>query len=194
MRLRWKERLCALLLIASFGACESARVGYDYDRRTNFNAYHTYEWIPGNQERTGDARIDNSAVDMRIRIAVAAQLRLKGYTEPVNGPPDFYVAYHVGLKDMAPNVSSQYYSPGMAGRPFTHSVDSRSAGGAHVTTPDGQPSLTGTLLVDIIDVPSNTLVWRGTAAGMVDPDLSSQERDERIRTIVHEMFTHFPPH
>jgi hypothetical protein len=54
--------------------------------------------------------------------------------------------------------------------------------------------MTGTLLVDIIDVPSNTLVWRGTAAGMVDPGLSSHQRDERIRTIVDEMFTHFPPH
>ena len=118
MRMSWKERFCALLLIASLGACETAKVGYDYDRRINFQAYRTYEWMPGDQERTGDRRIDNAAVDIRIRLAVAAQLRLKGYSEPVSGPPDFYVAYHVGLKDVAPDVSSQYYSPGMAGEAF----------------------------------------------------------------------------
>lgn len=193
MRMSSKERFCALLLIASLGACETAKVGYDYDRRINFQAYRTYEWMPGDQERTGDRRIDNAAVDMRIRLAVAGQLRLKGYSEPVSGPPDFYVAYHLGLKDLAPDVSSQYYSPGMAGRPFAHSADSRSAGGAPATSPEVDPSMTGTLLVDIIDVASNTLIWRGIASGMVDSSLSSRERDERIRSIVHEMFTHFPP-
>jgi hypothetical protein len=49
------------------------------------------------------------------------------------------------------------------------------------------------LLIDIIDAASDKVVWRSTAAGMVDPDLSSAERDERTRTIVHKMFSHFPP-
>lgn len=192
--MKWTHPLCLFLFVVLAAACASPKVGYDYDRSAHFNDYRTYEWGPGTSQASGDPRIDNPLLDAHIRRAVVAELRSKGFTPPKQGEPDFYVAYHVGLKDIAPNVSSQYYSPGMAGKPFTHSVDSRSAGGAHATTPDGQPSLTGTLLVDIIDVPSNTLVWRGTAAGMVDPDLSSQERDERIRTIVHEMFTHFPPH
>jgi hypothetical protein len=137
--MKWTHPLCLFLFVVLAAACASPKVGYDYDRSAHFNAYHTYEWMPGNQERTGDARIDNSAVDMRIRIAVAAQLRLKGYTEPVNGPPDFYVAYHVGLRDIAPNVSSQYYSPGMAGKPFTHSVDSRSAAARMQRPPISSP-------------------------------------------------------
>jgi len=183
------------LLIASLtGACTSAKVGYDYDRNTDFTTYRTYEWLPGPQERTGDSRLDNSDVDMRIRIAVGGQLRLKGYTSPATGKPDFYVAYHVGLNDLVPDMSSQYYSPGMSGIPFTRSADSRYAGGhAPTSTPASPASLSGTLLVDVVDVSSNILVWRATADGTVDPGLTSEQRDERIRTIVHEMFTHFPP-
>ena len=181
------------LLMASAAACASPKIGYDYDHNANFSAYHTYEWVPGKQEATGDRRADNSLVDIRIRVAVGAQLHLKGYTMPVDGKPDFYVAYHVGVKDLTPDVSTQYYSDGMAGKPFTYSVDTRPAGSAHPADSEAQSHISGSLLIDIIDAASNKLVWRGSAAGEVDPGLNSHERDERIRNIVHEMFSHFPP-
>jgi uncharacterized protein DUF4136 len=189
----WKQTLCAFLLMASVAACAAPKIGYDYDHSANFSAYHTYEWMSGKQEATGDRRVDNSLVDIRIRTAVGAQLRIKGYATSVDGKPDFYVAYHVGVKDLTPNVSTQYYSDGMAGKAFTESADTRSAGSAHPTDSQAQSHIAGSLLVDIIDAASNKLVWRGTAGGEVDPGLTSEERDERIRTIVHEMMAHFPP-
>jgi hypothetical protein len=51
----------------------------------------TYDWLPEPQETTGDKRIDNSVINVRIRIAVASQLQLKGYTKPLSGKPDFYL-------------------------------------------------------------------------------------------------------
>jgi hypothetical protein len=45
----------------------------------------------------------------------------------------------------------------------------------------------------VIDAASKKLVWRGIASGEVDPGLNSEERDERIRNVVREMFSHFPP-
>ena len=188
----WKQPVCAFLVMAS-AACASAKIGYDYDHSANFSAYHTYEWMPGDQPRTGDRRVDSSVVDMRLRIAIGTQLRLKGYTTSGNRKPDFYVAYHIAVKDMAPHVSSQYYSDGMAGHAFTHSADTRSASSTHTTAIEAPTYMAGTLLIDIIDTTSNKLVWRGTAAGQVDPGLTSQERDERIRNLVREMLSHFPP-
>jgi hypothetical protein len=81
----------------------------------------------------------------------------------------------------------------MAGKSFSHSADTRSTGAPHPRTGEAQSYLTGTLLIDIIDAASKQLVWRGTAAGEIDPGLTSRERDERIRNIVHEMLAHFPP-
>jgi len=188
-----KQPFWAVLLMASAACAPALKVGYDYDRDANFTAYHTYDWLSGEQEKTGDMRTDNSAVDMRIRMAVGAQLLSKGYRRLYDEKPDFYVTYHIGLKDMAPTVSTQYYSNGMAGRPFSYSADTRSTGSEKPTINEAPAYLTGSLLIDIIDAASNQLVWRGIAAAEVDTALTSAERDERTRTIVHKMLSHFPP-
>jgi hypothetical protein len=186
----WKQPLGLILLLAS--ACASPKIGYDYDPGANFSSYHKYEWMQGKQEKTGDRRVDNSQLDIRIRTTIGAQLHMKGYTA-ANERPDFYVAYYVRLSDMAPDVTSQYLSEGMAGGAFIHSIDTRSSSNANTEGNDAPSSLAGTLLIDIIDAASNKLVWRGTAAGAVDPGLTSQQRDERIRTTVRSVLSNFPP-
>ena len=188
------QSLCVFLLAASAVACApAAKVGFDYDPSANFKTYHTYEWMAGEQEKTGDRSADSTVVDIRIRTAVGAQLHLKGYTAAPNGQPDFYVAYHIGLHAMTLDASTQYFSKGMAGHAFDHSVDTRTAGKPPAAVSDPQLHKSGALLVDIIDAASKSLVWRGTASGEIDPGLTSEERDERIRNIIREMFSHFPP-
>jgi hypothetical protein len=189
-------RLMVLAVMWTAAACApSPKIGYDFDRSADFSTYHTYAWLSGDQEKTGDRRADSSGVDMRIRIAVGTQLRLKGYQALPEGKPDFYVAYHIGLKDNSPSISTQYYSDGMAGRAFSHSADTRSAGkpAPAVNETSSSSYLTGSLLIDIIDAASQKLVWRGTANGEVDPGLTSQQRDERTKAIVQKVLSHFPP-
>ena len=181
------------VLWAAVACAPSPKIGYDFDRGVDFSTYHTYAWLSAEQERTGDRRADSSAVDMRIRIAVGTQLRLKGYQALSEGVPDFYVAYHVGLKDSSPDISTQYYSDGMAGHAFAHSADTRTAGKATAPVNETPSFLTGSLLIDIVDAASKKLVWRGTAAGEVDPGLTSGQRDERTKAIVHSILSHFPP-
>jgi hypothetical protein len=192
-RLNRLKLLFAGVLLTVAACTPLPKTGYDFDRSTDFSAYHTYAWLSGDQEKTGDRRADSSAVDMRIRIAVGTQLRLKGYQTLPEGKPDFYVAYHVGLKDNSPSISTQYYSDGMAGHAFAHSADTRSAGKSEPAINETPSYLTGSLLIDIVDAASQKLVWRGTAAGEVDPGLTSQQRDERTKAIVHSILSHFPP-
>lgn len=189
----WRLLLLSLTVGMAGGCAPSPKIGYDFDRSQDFGGYHTYAWLSSDQEKTGDRRADSSSVDMRIRIAVGTQLRLKGYQALAEGKPDFYVAYHVGLKDSSPSISTQYYSDGMAGHAFAHSADTRSAGKATPATSEMPSSLSGTLLIDIVDGTSQKLVWRGTAAGEVDPGLTAQQRDERTKAIVQSVLSHFPP-
>jgi hypothetical protein len=182
-----------VVLMVSTACAPSPKIGYDYDRGVNFGAYHTYDWLSGEQETTGDRRADSSAVDLRMRMAIGAQLLSKGYRRLYDEQPDFYVAYHIGLKDIVPTVSTEYYSHGMAGRPFSYSADTRSTGGERPDMNEAAAYLAGSLFIDIVDAASKKLVWRGTATGEVDPDLSSTERDERVRRIVRRMLLHFPP-
>ena len=188
----WRSLL--LMVLSTVAACApSPKIGYDFDRSADFRGYHTYAWLSADQEKTGDRRADSTTVDMRIRIAVGTQLRLKGYQALPEGKPDFYVAYHIGLKDSSPSISTQYYSDGMAGHAFAHSADTRSAGKSTPTNNETPSYLTGSLLIDIVDAASQKLVWRGTAAGEVDPGLTSQQRDERTKAIVQGILSQFPP-
>lgn len=187
----WLFVLCLILPVPT--ACSSTKIGYDYAPGTNFHAYHTYEWMVAEQEKTGNRRADSSDIDIRIRTAIAAQLLRKGYGRPSGEEPDFYVAYHVVVNNMTADSSTQYLSDGMAGYPFVRSADTRTMGKGR--EPANQPVTysAGTLMIDIIDGGSKKLVWRGTAAGELDPGLTSRERDERIRNIARDILSHFPP-
>jgi hypothetical protein len=172
--------LVIAVLAASIAACASPKVGYDYDHGANFHAYHSYEWMPGKQEATGDKRLDNSLVDSRIRTAINSNLRSKGYTPSGNGSPDFYVAYHIGMKDVMKESSTQNY------------IGDR-AHGTYTTIRDVQAYKEGTLLVDIVDAKSNQLVWQASALAEVEPGMTPEERDKRIASVVQVMLAHFPP-
>jgi hypothetical protein len=181
------------LLVGAASACSSVKIGYDYAPGTNFSAYHTYEWMTEKQEKTGDRRLDTTDADIRIRTAIGGQLLLKGYSKPSEGQPDFYVAYHIGLKTTTVDTSTQYFSEGMAGHAFGHSADTRTMDKTNAQVSQPVANTTGTFMLDIIDAASNKLVWRGTATGEIAVGLTSRERDERIRTIAHEMLANFPP-
>jgi Domain of unknown function (DUF4136) len=171
--------LYGLLFVVVAVGCGSAKVGYDYDRSVDFSRYHTYGWA-GAQQTTGDRRLQSSLVDARIRTAIDAELRAKGYTVTANGQPEFWVAYQVGMKDMIKGASTQNY------------IGDR-VHGTYTTISDIQSYKEGTLLIDIADASSQTLVWQASAHAEVDQSLGPKERDERIGTIVRAMLAHFPP-
>ena len=169
--------MTVLVIVA---ACSSPQVGYDFDRGADFNRYRTYAWLSAAQQTTGDKRLDSSLVNARIRAAVDAQLRMKGYLASQNGPPDFLIAYHAGMKDLMKGASTQNYIGDRAHGTFT-------------TISDVQPYHEGTLTIDIVDAASRQLIWQASATADVEQGLSPEERDSRIKNVVRAMLAHFPP-
>ena len=178
--MRWRLSAYAILLAALTGACTSPKVGYDYDRGANFSRYHTYAWVSGAQEATGDRRLDSSLVDARIRTAIERELQAKGYLASSNASPDFLVAYHAGMKDLLKGASTQNYIGDRVHGTFT-------------TISDIQAYNEGTLLIDIVDAESHQLIWQASAQADVDQSLDPKERDARVNDIVRVMLLHFPP-
>jgi uncharacterized protein DUF4136 len=169
-----------LILATAAAACTVPKIGYDYDRSTNFGRYHSYAWATGGQEQTGDRRLDSSLVDARIRTAIDTQLRAKGFVASGNGNPDFLVAYRLGMKDLMKGASTQHYIGDRAHGTFT-------------TTSDIQPYHEGALLIDIVDATSQQLVWQASTKAEVDQSLGPSERDARVNNVVRAMLSHFPP-
>jgi hypothetical protein len=47
----------------------------------------------------------------------------------------------------------------------------------------------GTLIIDIVDAEKKSLVWRGTAVGVVEPGRTMEQINETVK----KMLANFPP-
>ena len=178
--MRSRLPLYGFILAALAGGCVAPNIGYDYDRSANFSRYHTYAWVSSGQEATRDRRLDSSLVNSRIRTAVDAQLRAKGYLASLDGRPDFFVTYRAGMKDMMKGAATQRYIGDRAHGTFT-------------TVSDIQPYNEGTLVIDVVDANTQQLVWQAFVKAELDQSLSPEERDARVNAAVRAMLAHFPP-
>jgi hypothetical protein len=57
---------------------------------------------------------------------------------------------------------------------------------------DAESYKEGSLILDVIDVGEKRLVWGGIAQAKMDPTQMPEERNERVRHVVHAMLEHFP--
>ena len=67
----------------------------------------------------------------------------------------------------------------------------RGFGGFGESTTTSETYTVGTLVVDLFDAKTKTLVWRGVSSGML-----SDKSDKNIKNLnrgVQKMFQHFPP-
>ena len=158
--------LLRLALIATLGGCASAQVSTDWDRSTRFDAYHTNAWMDTPRMQ---AMQQTTLFDRRLRSAVEGQLGAKGLRKSdAAGDADVLLVYHAGVQD---KVDVQQW--GYAGRRW-----------------DVREYHQGTLVVDVVDAGTKSLVWRGTASGEVTP---SGDSSEHLEQAVQKMFARFPP-
>ena len=57
----------------------------------------------------------------------------------------------------------------------------------------GEEGAVGTLVVDLRDGRSGSVVWRGVASRDLDAKASPEEREKNINKVVEKMFKHYPP-
>jgi hypothetical protein len=154
------------LAAATLTGCASAHVTTDWDHQARFTDYHTYAWMETPQMQ---AMQRGTLFDRRLRSAVDEQLSAKGFRRSdATGEADVLVVYHAGVQDK---------------------LDVQQWGYAARRT-DVRQYQQGTVVIDVVDGKSKSLVWRGTASAEVgDPGQSG----EKIGKAVQKMFASFPP-
>lgn len=153
-------------LVTALVGCASAQVNTDYDQNTHFADYHTYAWM--NTTRMS-AMQQATLFDRRLRTAVESQLAAKGLRKAeAGGEPDILLVYHAGVEDKLDVQQWGYF-----GRRW-----------------DVREYQQGTLVIDVVDAKSMSLVWRGTASGETNP---SNPSTEKLNQAVQKMFERFPP-
>ncbi len=184
MTLRFSAGLLALVLLA--GACSPISVSTQYDARRDFARYRTFAWAP---RPSGPEAVDAVAPGFRARLegAVERALVAKGITLSRSKPQSdlllYYHAYlHLGRDvrvsnygyDVLPSAGTDW---GYDCCPFNE------------TGVEEHDYEVGTLVLDVVDVRARRLIWRGTARGMADPELTDQMLLREARKLVDR----FPP-
>jgi len=170
-----KHKKSVLLIIAAFlvalvvnSGCSSISVSQDYDTSFDFSKWKNYGFMPIPES----AGIDQLTAD-KISNAIRRELNAKGYKD--SEPSDFGIALHFGQKTVT-DVQSYGYGWGWYG------------GGVDVSQYQE-----GTLIIDLIDMKTNKLEWRGTAQGALADNPDVQTRTANVDSAVSQMLAPFPP-
>ena len=159
-----------LFTVSTFG--QQTRT--DYDRGVNFGQYKTYSW--------GQIHTENPLWVDRIRAAVNSALAAKGWTEVDSGGSISIMAMEVTETHRTLNT---YYDNFGGGWRW-----GRGIGFGDATTTE-ETYRVGTLVVDLLDTSTKTLIWRGSAS-----DALSNKSDKNIKNLnkgVAKLFSDFPP-
>lgn len=166
-------RIAAFAMLGTTMLAQS--VTTDYDRSANFASFKTYAWIRGTE-------VPDQLNHKRIVQSIDAQLADEGMRRvDESADPDVLIAYHVNLdRDLQING-------------FSSGWGAYRWGGNRSGTARAEEIIVGTLVVDMIDAHTRTIVWRGTAAKDVDQGASAEKRDQNARKAMEKLFKNYPP-
>ena len=151
--------------LALFGVtltgCSAVTTGSYLRTQVELPRYTTFGWGVANETPTGDPRLDhNPFFNDRVQAEVERGLTAHGYALAPSGTPDLVVRFHaiVHQEIDTQRLDQEFCADGDC-RPFVSDV--------------------GTLVVDLIDTATSTLVWRGWANCPLGNAINSQAAMER---------------
>lgn len=134
------------------------------ERGINFTDYVTYDWGPPDKLPVGDPRLDNNPFFTDyLQGAIEKRLAAKGFERALSGQPDLLVHYHASV-----NQKVDVYE-----------VDTRYGYCYGNCEPQFVDVEQGTLVIDLVDVKTNKVVWRGWSQDTMNGVIDNQDRLEK---------------
>ena len=190
------KRIAVIVTVAVLavlnGSCSSARFIVDQDTRHDFSGYSSYAWfkLAAPPDKAKPPTEANTILTRRISCAIDGELADKGMKKAEVGDADFLVTYSLVLNSRMVLYNTGWSVPyGGWGWGWGYG-----GWGWGVGWSGGRTSVEtyteGTIVVDVLDTKTRTLVWRGiieNAFTKPNPD------DERIRKVIGKVMAEFPP-
>ncbi len=154
-------------LISTIAAGQQVSVNYNHSQ--SFASYHTYAWGSENANK-----IQNSILAQVAAQDIDAALQGKGWQKvQENQNPDVVVTANGGLKEQ-----TSYSAWGMRGI----------GGGMGSITPE--QNVIGTMIVDLYDAKTQSLIWRGLAQNSLNNN--GNKNQQMVQKAVAKMFKQWP--
>lgn len=161
----------------------SIKVTSDYDKKANFQQYKTFALQKNNVQNQSISELNQN----RINNAVIAEMIKKGFQQSDN--PDLFVNVATVLKDKkSVSSSTDYYGYGGYYRPYAWGGGMAATG---YTTYNVQEYKDGSLIIEIADAKTKSLLWEGIGNKEIDKPV--KDPDTKIPMAVEKIMESFPP-
>jgi hypothetical protein len=167
--MKTRYALCAMLVCIASAVAFGQTVSVNYNKSQSFSQYHTYTWATDNANQ-----IQNSILAQEAKSDIDNALQGKGLravSESEN--PDIILTANGGMKQQ-----TSYSAMGMRGF----------GGGMGTITPE--ENVIGTMIVDLYDAKTKSLVWRGIAQNTLSNNGS--KNSQLVSKAVVKMFKQWP--
>jgi Domain of unknown function (DUF4136) len=168
-------KILLILLVPILFSCGAAVV-VDYDSKTDFSQYTTYDFYPS---------IDSGLDDLenqRIMAALDSLMPLKGIRKEVS--PQFYVNFYA--REI---VTASHNTLGIAIGGGGGNVGVGVSGGIPIGGNEIQQQLT----LDFIDVQNDQLIWQGILEGRFKENSAPTQKEVYYQNAIQKILRQFPP-
>src|SRR6266581_74812 len=167
--MKTKFALCAMLVCITSAVAVGQQVSVNYNHSQSFSPFHTYAWGSNNQNQ-----IQNSILAQVAQQDIDSAMQAKGFQKVQESQnPDLIVLASGGMRQQ-----TSWSAWGMRGI----------GGGMGGITP--QQNVEATLIVDLHDAKSQSLVWRGIAQDTLSNN--GDKNQKTVQSAISKMFKQWP--
>jgi hypothetical protein len=164
-----KFALCAMIVCVASAAAVGQQVSVNYNHNDSFSQFHTYAWAANNANQ-----IQNSILAQVAQQDIDTAMQGKGFNKVQESQkPDLILTANGGMKQQ-----TSYSAWGMRGI----------GGGMGGITP--QQNVEGTLIVDLYNANTQSLVWRGIAQDTLSNN--GNKNQQMVQNAINKMFKQWP--
>lgn len=166
--------LCSLSLFIL--SCATVRVNYDYEKRTDFNTYKSYNYY-------SDMNMGMSELDAkRLLDALDAELKAKGMH--LSDSPDFLV-----------NIKSSTFQEGSRNNVGVGlgGGGGHVGGGISIGIPIGQAKINREIVFEFVDENKSGLFWQATSESAYQPNAKPEVKETQFKAIAKKVLSAYPP-
>jgi hypothetical protein len=168
--------------------CSSSTVSVDYDPKTDFTQVHSWAWASPSVSAPRHPRLSPFTLE-RARRAIEDVLSRKGYAMSAPDRADFTVSVQEALgQRIEPAPASVGWGWGWGHPGWGYGWTGYWDGPSYYQVEE-------TILVIEFrqGAAPGRLVWRGVVRRPLDEELPPEEQEARIRAMVEELLSRFPP-
>ncbi|MFT5700172.1 MAG: hypothetical protein ACI8ZB_003043 [Desulforhopalus sp.] len=182
-----KRFIYSCIMMLALSGCGGVDVQTEVGKSGDMAKLVTYSWLETGDTPLEGVRVRRPEVDQLVKASVEKYFHEKGYEKVAGNQPDFLVSW-VGAVEQKIKVESinHFYSSYGYG-PVAASMPVESKKGDRVREYEE-----GTILLDVLDPESHTMLWRGSGTARLLQGMKEEEAALYVNKLVKNILKTFP--